>query len=213
MVPDAPKPLPSIVGNMYVPVWALRPGSYRALADVAGDLDLWLALHSWNADFYKPCYASRETLGATIGIARSAVSRRLKRLRKAGLLWELPRGRDRKTKRRRPPARWALDPFAADVWRPEVETALERIAEQDGQDGRWFQRAVTSLDAFDRHSRGLRNRIAEDMPFEPKNRRKRKKGKGRKASGVQIGTPTRNGPGGEVFTRGVGETPASNGSR
>ena len=193
------KPLIALVGNLWVPVWAVRPGSYKALAGVANVMPLWLALHSRNSDYYKPCYASRETLGATIGVSRNTVGRQLKRLRGAGLLFVVERPPDGKTHRRRPPARWALDPFAAEVWREEVEAALARVAEDDGHDGRWFTRAVTALDAFDRRSRLLAARIAEDMPTKP--RRRRRKKKGREAT-------DRDGPGGGIYTTGERATPS-----
>ena len=120
---------------------------------------LWLLLHSRNSDFWKPCYASREQLGATLGTSRSTVSRQLKALRETYVLFEVKRGIEPKSRRHRPPARWALDPFAADLWRGKVEEALVRVAEEDGQDGRWLHRALTSLDAFERRSRRLMARI------------------------------------------------------
>jgi hypothetical protein len=47
------------------------------------------------------------------------------------------------------------------------DLALARIAEEDGADGRWFQRAMTKLDAFDRRSRLLACRIAEARRTSP----------------------------------------------
>lgn len=174
-----PAPLPALVGSLWVPAWAVRPGSYRALSRIAKATPTWLLLHSRNSDFWKPCYHNREQLGRTIGVSRSTISRALKILRKAHLLFELERGIEDKSKRHRPPARWALDPFAADIWRPKVEEAICRIAEDDGQDGRWVQRAMTSLDAFERRSRILAAAIADDMPFAPKPRRRKKRKKHR----------------------------------
>ena len=49
-------------------------------------MPLWLLLHSRSGDFFRPCYASREDLGMTIGIGRAKVSRQLK---KVGLLFEV----------------------------------------------------------------------------------------------------------------------------
>ena len=51
-------------------------------------------LHSRNGDAWKPCYHTREQLGATIGMSRAKVSRQLKRLREASLLFEVDRGQD-----------------------------------------------------------------------------------------------------------------------
>jgi hypothetical protein len=122
--PKAPTPLAPLVGNMWMPVWAVRPGSYTAL----------------------------------------------------GLLFEVKRGVEPKTKRHRPPARWALDPFTDDLWREKAEVALVRVAEEDGHDGRWLRRAVTALEAFARRSRFLMAAIRDDMPIPPsKPRRRRKK--------------------------------------
>ena len=85
--PKAPTPLAPLVGNMWMPVWAVRPGSYTALRGVALTMPLWLLLHSRNQDFFKPCYASREDLGMTLGIGRAKVSRQLGQLRKVGRSW------------------------------------------------------------------------------------------------------------------------------
>ena len=87
--PKAPTPLAPLVGNMWMPVWAVRPGSYTALRGVALTMPLWTLLHSSNQDFFKPCYASREDLGMTLGIGRAKVSRQLGQLRKVGLLFEV----------------------------------------------------------------------------------------------------------------------------
>ena len=179
-MPDAPEALGPLVGNLWVPVWAVRPGSYRALKEVTEAMPLWLLLHSRNADFWKPVYASRETLGATLGMSRATVSRRLKELRKAHLLFEVECGRNRTTRQHRPPARWALDPFTADKWRPKVEKSLERIRQEDGQDGRWLHRALTSLDAFERRCRALRSRIEADQPDRLVQRQRQKEASRRK---------------------------------
>ncbi len=65
--------------------------------------------------------------------------------------------------------------MATRIWREEVEKALHRVAEEDGHDGRWLHRALTSLDSFDRRSRLLGARLAEDMPIVPKRRKRRGK--------------------------------------
>lgn len=201
---DAVQPLPPLTGNLWVPVWAVRPGAYGSVAHLAVDMPLWLLLHSRNTDYSRPCYASRESLGVSIGISRAKVSRQLASLRKAHLVFRVERGVDRRTKQHLPPARWALDPFAVDLWRPEVEVVLAKIAEEDGHDGRWYTRAVTSLDAFERRSRLLALKIAEDMPVKPKQNRRRKKTKKgkKKRAATQIEPSTQNEPQGEVFTTG-----------
>lgn len=207
---DAPEPLHAIVGNMWVPVWAIRPGSYTAVAPLASCMPLWLVLHSKNADFWKPAYASRDQLGATLGTSRATVGRQLKELREAHLLFDVDRDIEPKSRRHRPPARWALDPFAADIWRPKVEEALARVAEEDGHDGRWYQRAITSLDAFERRSRLLAQKIGEDMPFTPKPRKRKKRKRKKKGATAQIEPRAQNEPRGEVFTR-VGSEAKRNG--
>ena len=193
------KPLHPMVGNMWVPVWAIRPGSYAVLAPIAGTLPLWLVLHSRSGDVFTPCYHTRDQLGATIRISRATASRQLGKLRKAGLLFEVDRGVEPKTQRRRAVARWPLDPFAAEIWRPKVEEALARVAEEDGQDGRWYHNAVTSLEAFERRNKILGAKIGEDMPLDPRPRKRKKK-----RATTQIEPPTQIESGGEVLYQGGG---------
>ena len=203
-----PEPLHALVGNMWVPAWAIRPGAYRALAPYARYMPLWLLLHSRSGDTFFPCYANREQLGATLDVTRNTIGRHLEALRSAHLLFDLDRGREPKTRRNRAVARWALDPFAADIWRPKVEESLARIAEDDGQDRRWYNNAVTSLDAFERRSRRLSHLIADDMPFRPKPR-KRKKSK-KKRAGVENSTAVRKlSPRGGIYQGGEGGKPSS----
>ena len=199
--PKAPTPLAPLVGNMWMPVWAVRPGSYTALRGVALTMPLWTLLHSRNQDFFKPCYASREDLGMTLGIGRAKVSRQLGQLRKVGLLFEVKRGVEPKTKRHRPPARWALDPFTEPFWSEKVEAALVRVAEEDGHDGRWLRRATTSLEAFARRSRFLMAAIRDDMPFPPRKPRKRREKK-RSTAPDRSRATVQNEPRGDGFTRG-----------
>lgn len=183
-------PLPPVTGNLWVPVWAIRPGSYEVLESVVGEMPLWLLIHSRNADHWRPCYASREQFVATIGGSVRNLTRQIGRLREAGLLFEVARGEEPGSRRHRPPARWALDPFTADIWgakwdndggrlvgQGKVEMMLAEIAEADGQSRPWLQRAVRELDDFERASRYLAERIAADMPIQPKKRRKRKRRK------------------------------------
>ena len=131
----------------------------------------------------------------TPGIGRAKVSRQLGQLRKVGLLFEVKRGVEPKTKRHRPPARWALDPFTDQLWSEKVEAALVRVAEEDGHDGRWLRRATTSLEAFARRSRFLMAAIRDDMPFPPTKPRRRRKKKRSRAT-------VQNEPRGDGFTRG-----------
>lgn len=201
---DEPGPLPSMVGNLWVPVWAIRPGSYAALAPLADTMPLWLLLHSYNADAWRPCYWTREQLGATLGMGRRKVSRQLARLRKAYLLLEVDRGLDRKTHRQRAFARWALDPFAAEIWRPKVELVLATIAEEDGQDGRWHHNALQTLDGLERRSRALANRISEDMPFTPRARKRKRRKDRNQGPGSKMDPWVQNGPRGEGFYQGGG---------
>lgn len=206
----AAKPLHGLVGVQWVPAWAIRPGAYEALKDLSSEMPLFLLLYSRNADHWKPCYASRDDLGKTIGVSRATVSRHLKALREAYLLFEVDRGIEPKSQRHRPPARWALDPFAAELWRAEVEESLGRVAEDDGHDGRWLHRAVTSLDAFDRRSRLLAAKISEDMLVKPtRKRRSSKKKRKKKRAATQNESRTQNEPRGDVITTGevVGERP------
>lgn len=84
--PKAPTPLAPLVGNMWMPAWAVRPGSYTALRGVALTMPLWLLLHSRSGYFFWPCYASRENLGMTPSIGRTKVSRQSKKI---GLLFEV----------------------------------------------------------------------------------------------------------------------------
>ncbi len=162
-MPDV-RPLEPLVGNLWVPAWLSRPGSCSAVKPVAREMPLWLLLHSRNGHYWHACYHTREQLGATLVMSVATVSRQLARLREHWFVFEVQRGVERKTRRHRPPARWALDPFKVDLWRPKVEADLARIAEEDGHDGRWYQRAVTSLEAFERRSRILGAKIGADMP-------------------------------------------------
>lgn len=176
-------PLEALVGNLWLPVWTVRPGAYSAIKPLADCMPLWNLLHSRNCDYWRPCYHTREQLGATLGMGRAKVSRQLLRLRKAHLLFQVDRKLDPKTHRQRAFARWALDPFAADLWRPKVEAMLATIAEEDGQDGRWHNNSVSALEAFERRSRLLAARIGEDMPFVPKPRRRKGKRRPRSSRG------------------------------
>lgn len=199
-----PRPLEPMVGNLWVPVWAVRPGSYSILGKVAAAMPLWLLLHSRNGDYWHPSYHTRDQLAATLGTSRATITRRLRMLKNVDLLFEVKRGRERRTRQHRPPARWALDPFKADLWTEKVVESLQRIAEEDGHDGRWFERAKTSLEAFERRSRILGAKIGADMPFvpRPRKRKARKRSGARIVAGVKIEPWAQNEPRGEVFTRG-----------
>lgn len=210
-----PLALGPLVGNLWVPVWAIRPGTYRAIAPVADAMPLWLALHSRNADFWKPAYTSREQLGATLGITRNTVSRKLEALRKAGLLFEVKRGMDPATMRHRARARWALDPFTIEKWRPKVEASLQRVQLDDGQNGRWLHRAVTALDAFERGQRILRGKIEEDMPPDLVQRQRQKEASRRKRArekAMESEPRPKFGPGPKTVREGMGFTRGDGGN-
>lgn len=171
-----PLSLPPLAGGIWMPAWAVRPGAFDAVAHVAACMPLWSAMHSLNADYMRPAYATREAYALTIGASVRTVTRQLAALKKAALMFEVDQGVDRVTRRHRPRARWALDPLRADHWREKLETRLAELAETTGQDARWFRRAVTSLEAFERRARILANRIEADMPVRtPRKRKKRKK--------------------------------------
>jgi len=209
---------------MWLPAWAVRPGAYKALQEVADAMPLYLALHSRCGDFWLPCYASREQLGATIGITRRTVDRKLQALAKVGLLFEVDRGKVPATKRQRPKARWALNPFKVEKWRPKVEARLHRMRQEDSRDGRWLHNAVTALDAFERRSKALRRRIEEDMPSgmverQRQNERRRMKKRLKKIK-LETKAGGQKGPGGEGFYqrgdegdgKAVKGTPSKNGA-
>jgi hypothetical protein len=203
---DAPQPLHPLVGDMWLPAWAVRPGSYKALQEVADAMPLFLALHSRCGDLWLPCYASRDTLGATIGISPRTVDRKLQALGKVGLLLEVDRGRVPRTKRQRPKARWCLDPFKVEKWRPKVEERLQRMREEDGRDGRWLHNALTALEAFERRSKALRRRIEEDMPAGMVQRQRRNEQRRmKKKIKLQVKAGGQNCRGGEGFYQGGDE--------
>lgn len=163
-----------LTGNVWVPAWSIRPGSYAALRGVEHAMPLWLAIASTH-DHWRPCYYTCDQLGQAIGVSDRTVGRHLKALRRAHLLLSIDRGTDRHTLRQRPPARWAADPFKIDVWTEKIADHLRRIAENDGHDGHWHRRAEAELARFAGRSAGLRNKLADDMPFRlrPKRRRRR----------------------------------------
>lgn len=164
-----------MVGSGWYPNWAIRPGAFAALSDVVLDMPLFLALHSRNSDHWRPCYHNRDQLGATIGVASRTVTRQLERLVKVGLVFEVKRGADSKTRRNRPPARWALDPMNVAMWAPKLEAMLVLIAEEDGQGSGWLGWAQKERAKFQRRSERLALLLAEDMPIRKKPRRRRKR--------------------------------------
>lgn len=172
-------PLHPLVGPLkYVPSWAFRPGSFEALAAVAGEMQLWLAIYSRSAEnkaYSVPCIASREQLARTLCVSVRTISTQIKKLSKAALLFELNRGVEPKSRRNRPPARWALDPLDPAAWRQNVEKQIDELMFMDGQSTYWRRRALASLDSFERRSAGLANRILADVPDEiAESHRKRK---------------------------------------
>lgn len=202
---------------MWVPAWAIRPGAYGALKHLTREMQVFLLLYSRNADFFRPSYATLDQLGATLGITGRTISRHLWELEKSHLVFKVERGIESKSQRRRPPARWALDPFTAELWRPKVEEVLTSIAEEDGHDGRWLHRATTSLDAFDRRSRLMAAKISEDMLVKPKRkRRKKSKKKGATRRNVSGSDNVRRGDvitTGEVEEESVEQGPEMDGNR
>jgi DNA-binding transcriptional ArsR family regulator len=177
-------PLEPLVGYIYVPPWALRPRSYEVLRGLADEMPLWLLIHSRNDPYWYPCYASREQLGATIGLSVRTVTRHLASLREANLLLEVDRGIDRVSRKHRPPARWSLDPFKVEKWTSKLEESLQRIAEDDGQPSYWYTLNERNLMKFRRASEVLAERIGADMPvlLRPKRSKMRKK---RHSKGMQ----------------------------
>jgi hypothetical protein len=195
------QPLTPLAGRQFFPAWLHRLGSYKALAHLSPtSLYLWGTIHSFNLDFWKPCYTSWDQLAATLKVNRKTIRPHLEALSRTGLLFELDRGTEPKSRRKRAVARWALDPFYADQWRPKVDEVLARIAEDDGHDGRWYHNAVQALDAFERRSRILRAKIADDMLVDPRPPRKRKKSRARSKKRTEVQKPDPRG----VFYHGGG---------
>lgn len=206
----APLPMWPMCGDLYVPAWTIRPGLYRAIAPYADGMQLWLLIYSRNGDDFVPSYHTREQLGNSLGgWSRATVSRRIKLLLEGKLLFEVERWADRRTKKHKPPCRWALDPFKWELWSPKVEEHLRAVALEDGPTKRWLVNALESLNAYERWARGLAAKIADDMPVQPSKRTpKRKRAKKRGASkrkriaGVKIEPTTQLEPQGVVFTKG-----------
>lgn len=159
--------LPALEGNQWVPVWTVRPGAFRAVRHLPDAMPLWQVIYSRTGNSFRPCIQSVEQLGATIGISRSTASRKLNALRDSYLVFELPRGRDPKTRSHRPPARWALDPFAEDHWRTRLEKEIKKLAQHDRQGSTWESYARTALDEFCRASARLREDLSADVRTDP----------------------------------------------
>jgi hypothetical protein len=177
--PPRALPLEPLVGNEWKPVWQTRPGSYEALSGkidgipIPHTMPVWSLINSRNADLWRPCYATRAQLGATLALSERTITRHLSVLRKVGLLFEVPRGVEPKTRRNRPPARWALDPFKIARWRPAqdpekkpspLETAIARMAEEDGRSTAFVRGTIRELDKFAQRSEHLGMLIQRDMP-------------------------------------------------
>jgi DNA-binding transcriptional ArsR family regulator len=196
-------PLPPLAGAVFCPAFAIRPCSFSATSRLANEMALWLVIHSWNDPYWKACYASREQLGKTLGISVRTVSRQLGVLKDAALIFEAYRGREPKTRRDRPPARWALDPLKCDIWRPAVERDLARLAEEDGHGSYWHKRLLSSLDGFERRSRGLGNEILMDSPVlarKPKRNRSKQRSRAKSARGASVAREVGGLPPGEFNT-------------
>jgi hypothetical protein len=162
--PETGAPLPPMIGDLAVPPWAIRPGAFPRLAKYAPLMPLWLAIYSRSGDFHLPCYASRESLAATIGRSRSEVARQLKKLEKCDLMFSLDRGYDRVRNRQRPPARWALNPLSADGWCEKIPAVIERIAADDRQGGGWKDLAIKSFGFYQARVKKLANDVVLDLP-------------------------------------------------
>jgi len=147
-----------------VPVWALRPGVLPVLKPVADCMDLWLAILSINGNEMAPCIASEETLAQVVGVTRNTVRARLARLRMIpGLLLEVERGREWKTGRTRPYARWATDPARIEeIKRILAGRRLAEVAMEAGLGAQWRSDAGRALDEHETAAKALRHRMAED---------------------------------------------------
>lgn len=165
--------LPALDANQWMPCWTVRPGAFRAVRDLADATPLWQVIYSRHGASFQPCIHSISQLGSTINISRSTASRRLNKLRTAWLVFELPRGTDASTQIRRPPARWALDPFAQDHWRPMVEHQLRQLAEDDGQSAGWLSRALKAFEHFCRLSAELQRHLSIELVEKKRPGRKR----------------------------------------
>jgi hypothetical protein len=170
----------ALSGNLWVPHWTQRPGSYTALIPVADCMPLWGAIHTWTGDYFKPCLYGEKEIGLAIGWQRGRVRRHTERLEKAALLFCLKRGKKMGSNELRPLARWALDPFTIERWRPKVEETFADMAEECGLGTRWYRNAITSLDAFERRSWSMMAKVRDDMvaPPLPKRKRRRKPKRG-----------------------------------
>jgi biotin operon repressor len=172
--PPAGKPLPPLVGAVPVPPWTIRPGAHPRLVKlrVADCMPLYLLIYSRNGTAAAPCFASRESLGASIGLSRATVTRQLKRLKAASLVFEVDRGFRRGTKAKQVPARWALDPHRVDVWPEKIVDRLEELRRRDGRDGRWLANAKSALTARVKPCKELAEEMTQDLPrpLRPKSR-------------------------------------------
>lgn len=155
--------LPALDGNQCVPGWTVRPGAFGAVRDLSDAMSLWQVIYSRTGNSFQPCIQRVGQLAATIGISRSTASRKLAALRNSGFVFELARGRNPETQSHRPPARWALDPFAMNHWRPRVEQEIRKLARLDRQSSAWESHARTALDQFCRVSTRLRVDLSADM--------------------------------------------------
>jgi hypothetical protein len=149
-----------------VPVWAVRPGALRELKPVADSMGLWLAILSINGVEMKPCIASEETLAQLLGVTRNTIRARLARLRMIpGLLLEVERGREWKTGRTRPYARWATDPTRIEeIKKLLAGRRLAEVAMEAGLGAQWRSDAGRALDEHETAAKALRLRMAEAIP-------------------------------------------------
>lgn len=152
-----------------VPCWCVRPGEVEALAPAAGAMRVWLLVLSINGRELVPCIAGEDTLASTLGISRRSIQRLIRQLRDVpGLLLEIERPVERKAgRRRRPLARFALDPLAIRTRSPRIvqnmiRGRLDELAEMDGSGERWLSNAERTIAAHDTAARRLAEMIRAD---------------------------------------------------
>jgi hypothetical protein len=155
-------------GRVWTPCWALRPGTVSELGSATKAISLWLTIYSVNIPAEVPCYCEEATLGATLGVDRSTVSRRLRLLRQVpGLLLELNRGRSNETGRFHSALRWATDPLL--IWHtaPKIEIQLPLIASQHALDGDWLEQSYGSLQKHVRNAKRLAQQLSLSLVGDP----------------------------------------------
>lgn len=173
--PEGPGPLPTLAGGSWSPAWATRPGAFTCLSGVEGPAIkcTWVTIHSLTGDDWHPCCVRRERLADTDGISLAKVKRYLKQLNDAGLVWSLGRGMDPDHGHWRGTARWALDPWKADLWYPLLrDRRIPALAERDRRSGAWLERTLQELEDVRARSGLLAARLWDEAPTPPPERRR-----------------------------------------